>query len=253
MRNILITGAHHEERMKYATSLAMKLLCNDTTKGCATCHNCQRVAARAHPNVFFIEPEEDSSDIKIDAVRKLIEESHKANFEAGNAVFIITHMHKATKASANALLKSIEESSSHKIFLALAPSSTTVLPTIRSRLRTFIIKPAPLGEALDTKVVDLIIGITSLSPTKRFAYIEQFPVARAELIEKLHFLTDTCHELLRAYYQYQNPLHTKTLAPLVILKLSEALHKALDFVQKNAHTRLVIEHLILSEWPYARL
>lgn len=257
MKNLLITGAHHDERMKYATSLAMDLLCQfaSGSSNCRNCHNCLRVISRTHPNLVIIEPEDcETNDIKIEAVRRLIEESHKANFETGKAIFIITHMHQITKTAANALLKSIEESHENKIFLALAPSRTAVLPTIASRLISVIIKPEPsCDELYDEKIVKIIYSITTTSPTLRFSLCEPFPSTRPELIQNLQILIETCHELLRAHYRQNHPLHAQSLGPLVTLKLSEALHQALIMLNKNASPRLVSENLILSEWPYACL
>ena len=183
MKNLLITGAHHEERMKYATSVAMNLLCQRAL-GCGICSGCQRVLSRSHPNLVIIEPEDsDTNDIKIEAIRRLLEENHKANFEAGKAIFIITHMHQITKTAANALLKSIEESHENKVFLALAPSKTAVLPTIASRLISVIIKPEPVSdEFCDEKFVKIIYSITTTSPGSRFSLCEPFPSTRPELL-----------------------------------------------------------------------
>jgi DNA polymerase III gamma/tau subunit len=254
MNNLLITGAHHDERMKYATSLAMNLLCQFAS-GCGNCFGCLRVISHTHPNLVIIEPEDsDTNDIKIEAVRRLIEESHKTNFEAGKAIFIITHMHQITKAAANALLKSLEESRESKIFLALAPSKTAVLATIASRLISVIIKPTPTSdEYYDEKIVEKIYSITTTSPSLRYSFCEQFPSTRPELIQNFQNLLETCHELLRAYYKQNTSLHTQALEPLVSLKLSEALHQAVNMLNKNANPRLITENLLLSEWPYACL
>jgi len=254
MKNLLITGAHHDERMKYATSLAMNLLCQHGSS-CGDCHGCIRVVSRIHPNLVLIEPEDsDTNDIKIEAVRRLIEESNKANFEPGKAIFIITHMHQITKTAANALLKSIEESKESKVFLALAPSKMAVLPTIASRLISVIIKPAPINnDYCDEKIVKSIYSITTTAPCSRFPLCEQFPSTRPELIQNLHALIESCHELMRAHYTQSHPLHTHSLGPKVSLKLSEALHQAIFMLHKNANPRLILEHLILSEWPYACL
>ena len=255
MRNLLITGADHDERMKYATFLATKILCQMENSPCSQCHNCQRVVNNQHPNLIIIEPDDaETADIKIDAVRRLIEESQKANFEAGMAVFIITHMHQITKSAANALLKSLEESPKNKIFLALAPSRTAVLPTIASRLVGMLIKPQNLSpESCDQNIVKNIKKITSTPPTQRFSWCEQFPTTRPELLINLNNLIETCHQLLRAFYQPNEDLQTHSLPPAVVLKLSEALHQALALLNKNANPRLVTEDLLLSHWPYAHL
>lgn len=252
MRNLLITGAHHEERMKYATSIVLKLLCAQQNEACGHCHNCERVKAGVHPNVVIIEPEDsDTSEIKIDAVRRVIEESQKANFEKGKAIFLVTHMHQITKTAANALLKSIEESKEHKVFLALAPSRMAVLPTIASRLISVIIKPALLTENIDPNMVKIIWSITSKAKALRFANCEFFPASRSELINNLGDLNNTCHQLLRAHFDNTHAEHARSLSPPLAYKLSEALNQALVLLQRNANPRLVTEQLVLRDWPHA--
>lgn len=251
MRNLLITGADHEERMKYATSIIMRLLC-DAPAPCGHCHHCERIKTGIHPNVVIIEPQDlDTTDIKIEAVRRVIEESHKANFEKGQAIFMVTHMHQITKAAANALLKSIEESKENKVFLALAPSRMAVLPTIASRLISVIIKPSLSHGLLDAQLVKKIWSITSKMPAQRFLACEQFPQSRAELVNNLRDLSEVCHELLKAHFDKNHPEHLHSLAPSLAYKLSEALSQATGLLQKNVNPRLITEQLVLRDWPYA--
>lgn len=261
MKNLLITGADHEERMKYATSLSMDLLCQQGKVACGQCHNCERVQKGVHPNVILIEPlgttSEDAiketdrqGDIKIEQVRRIIEESFKANCEEGRAIFVITHMHQITKAAANALLKSIEESSSKKVFLALSPSRASVLPTIASRLVVLQIKPAPLPTTLSLEMVNDILAITATLPEERFAIAKRFPKERQELLLKLGEFEEVCHALARIFYDKQKIPHP-SLGPLVALGISQALKNAMDFLHKNANPLLVIENMLFHHWPYA--
>lgn len=259
-RNLLLTGADQSDRMKYATSLAMALLCQ-TKNACGQCIHCTRVQSRTHPNLIIIEPEnrdqnedfkdsEAQGDIKIDQIRLLNKENQKANFEDGKMIFIITHMHQITKAAANALLKSLEESSEKKVFFALAPSRFSVLPTIASRLVVQTIKPLPLMSDSAAKTISDIHAITATSPSMRFALCKKFPLERALLVPELLLLQDACHKLLRAFYDDKDP-HHPGLSPQVALKISDALSKALEYCSKNANPLLVIEHMLFQQWPYA--
>lgn len=259
-RNLLLTGADQSDRMKYATSLVMALLCR-TKNACGHCLHCTRVQSRRHPNLIIIEPErsdqdeafkdsEYQGDIKIDQIRRLNEESHKANFEDGKMVFIITHMHQITKAAANALLKSLEESSENKVFLALAPSRFSVLPTIASRLIVQAIKPSLLLSESSAKAISDIHTITATCPEERFALCKKFPGERALLIPELLRLQDSCHQLLRAFHDDKDP-HHPGLRPQVALKIADALSHALEYCAKNANPMLVIEYMLFHQWPYA--
>ncbi len=261
MNNLLITGALHEDRLRYATALSMAWLCINPEKNqaCKTCRNCSRVLAKCHPNLTYIEPANNDSeegesknlsgDIKIDQVRHIISENQKANYEDGIAIFIITHIHQITKGAANALLKSIEESGEKKVFLALAPSKTSVLPTIASRLISVFVKPSPLTTEADEGIAQKITSITKVRPSQRFKLCEQFSSSRAELLVELENIHEQCHTLLRSYFTSGNP--HPSLHPSLVLGIAHALNDACDLLERNINPRLVIEQLILRDWPYA--
>lgn len=259
-RNVLITGADQQERIKYATSLSMLILCkqNQGRNGCGECHNCIRVLGGTHPNIMIIEPQSadaeafaKENDIKIEQIRELNRESAKANYEEGVALFVITHMHQITKAAANALLKSIEESGENKIFLALAPSRVSVLPTIASRLVALPIKPSLKNEELSTSLIDNIWDITTNAPENRFHFTKQFAGKRLSLLTQLALLEDTCHALLRAFYDSEHPFHHRGLSPSVAKGISEALNQAILLSHKNVHAPLIVENMLFNHWPYA--
>jgi hypothetical protein len=263
LRNLLITGAEHQERMKYATSLATGLLCKKKGECGGDCLSCQRILKGVHPNIMVLEPQsadkgesadisaDSQGEIKIEQVRQIIVENQKANCEEGAAIFIITHMHQITRAAANALLKSIEENNPNKVFFALAPSRAAVLPTIGSRLVVVNIKPAKVSEAICEKIVSAILAITRTAPIERFSLVKQWPSSRAELSLELSVFNDTSHALFRAHYDKNHNFHHLSLPPSVALPIFEALNRARDCVQKNANPTLVVENMLFHDWPFA--
>lgn len=258
--NLLISGALHEDRMTHAKNLSMAWLCtnNKNNQACGLCHNCVRVLAKCHPNLTYIEPAQGEQDddaalknshaeIKIEQVRRIIIENQKANYENGPAIFIITHIHQITKGAANALLKSIEESGENKSFLCLAPSRSSVLPTIASRLISIQVKPAPLNSLPDEKAAQLIASITKVRPNERFKLCEQLSASRAELYDEIENLREQCHIELRSFFAQTH----QNLHPLLALHISQALDQACDLLDRNCNPKLVIEQLLLRDWPYA--
>lgn len=259
--NVLISGALHEDRLRYAQNLAMSWLCQNVQKNqaCKICRHCQRVFDKCHPNITYIEPESNEQDennsdasmrseIKIEQVRRVIAENQKANFEEGLALFIITHTHQLTKAAANALLKSIEESGEKKAFLCLAPSRSSILPTIASRLISLPIKPSPLSLTTTQSTTELISTLTKTRPMQRFKLCEHFYTSRNELLVQLETLREECHTLLRISCTTDT---TRGLSPQLVLHISGALEDASTLLERNGNPRLVIEQLVLHNWPHA--
>jgi DNA polymerase III delta prime subunit len=261
VHNILFIGGEHADRINYATEYAQNLLClaPQHQAACHQCINCKRVASHTHPNLVWVSPSAPDNDesslsdqnsydglgaIKIDQIRRIVIENNKANFEQGVGIFIITHMHKATVPAANALLKVIEENHRHKIFMALAPSRASVLPTIASRLMCRPIKPTPLNQLQSEQSSrDLIVKISNLAPKDRMFLCTQFSTEHDTLMVELDNLSYTCHTMLR----------DNTLFPRLALEILEALLRAKTELKKNLNCRLVAEQLLLCLWPKGQL
>lgn len=254
--NLLITGGEHSDRKAYAIKRIQSLLCprRRDDDPCNACNNCQRVSTNTHPNLIVIESKSSDADdtisnkesvdnvgiIKIEQIRKVILDHQKTNFEKGRAIFLISSMHKITKAAANALLKALEESKSGKTFIALAPSRKSILPTLASRFIAHPIKPPKLINSRNDVLEQQIMTISKTKPSSRFPLCAQFGTDRDELLSKLDELSTQCHLLLRE----------KVIMPRSALLILEALQKAEQSVRRNLNTRLVTENLILREWPY---
>gem|GEM_PF-1799231 len=256
--NVLIIGGEHADRLAYAEVLAKSALCLNpmAERPCESCHSCRRIASNVHPNLLFVRPicvgddqnsqsenalhTDDGGIIKIEQVRRIIGESHKANFEKGISVVVITHMHKITKAAANAMLKMIEESHASKMYIALAPSRMAVLPTIASRLLCRRVQPKAIDQNVDSKTHDLIVKITRAKPKARFLFCGEFSSNREEFSKKIDELMNACHLLLR----------NRQIVPHCALKLGDALADADKRLRQNLNPRLVAETLILRDWPF---
>ena len=78
--------------------------------------------------------------IKIDEIRELITRAAWAPSTGDYRVVVIEDADRLTESAANALLKAIEEPGAHTVWLLCAPTATDVLPTIRSRVRSIVLR-----------------------------------------------------------------------------------------------------------------
>ena len=67
----------------------------------------RRVAKRAHPDLYLLEPLGEM--IRIDAIRELRRDLHMRPFEADRRVYLIFGAHLLNEDAADALLKDLEE------------------------------------------------------------------------------------------------------------------------------------------------
>lgn len=111
----------------------------------------RRIMARSHPDLHVLRriPKPDgksyTSNIPVDAVRRVIDRFGASAAEGGWRVCIVDSAEDMDRSAANALLKLLEEPPPRALFLIVAHAPGRMLPTIRSRCR--LLSFAPLGEA----------------------------------------------------------------------------------------------------------
>jgi DNA polymerase-3 subunit delta' len=166
---LLFAGEEGLGKRSFALELARALNCRDKrgVEGCGVCPACVRIGNFKYPaaddkdeykkiiwsehrDVGLVLPY--NRNVYIHAVRELERESNFRPFEGHARVFIVQDAESLTDASANALLKTLEEAppTTHIILNTSRPSG--LLPTIRSRCQT--VRFAPLtAEELESFLV----------------------------------------------------------------------------------------------------
>lgn len=120
----------------------------------------RQVASRVHPNLFVLERprnekgQPSSQIIPVEQVRRL---GHFLGGTAGGRgwrIVVVDAADNLNHASANALLKMLEEPPTDTVFLVVAHHAGRLLPTIRSRCRLLRLRPLP-PETMQVALADL--------------------------------------------------------------------------------------------------
>ncbi|CAB4948757.1 MAG: DNA polymerase III subunit delta' [Actinobacteria bacterium] len=141
----LFTGPPGSGRSNAALAFAAALVCR--TGGCNECTDCKTALTGSHADVELIRTE--GLSIKIDEVRELITRASWSPAVGNYRVVVIEDADRLTESAANALLKAIEEPGLRTVWLLCAPSSTDVLPTIRSRTRSLVLRTPSIKAVAD--------------------------------------------------------------------------------------------------------
>ncbi|MDY3280313.1 MAG: DNA polymerase III subunit delta' [Eubacteriales bacterium] len=138
----LLSGESGIGKKTLARLLAQGLLCRgEETRPCGQCRNCKRFLARTHPDALFPVPAPKEKNIKIDALRQVIDALSRHSLEGGNRVILIENAERMTPQAQNCLLKTLEEAEKSTFFLLTADVESAILPTIRSRCRVIRMQP----------------------------------------------------------------------------------------------------------------
>ena len=166
-----------------AMELAGALLCPEHTldgDACGRCVTCGRVARGQHPDLHVIERQTRADGqletfIRIDQVRDLQRRLSFKAYEAGRRVVVIRDAHLMNPATANALLKTLEEPGSDTHFMLVTHAPQLLLPTIISRCQRVRFSPLPRqlvaqqvarASRLDAPTADLVAGLAEGSVSK---------------------------------------------------------------------------------------
>ncbi len=180
---LLLVGPDGVGKRQFAERIAASLVCEDTSidrQPCGSCRGCQLASSSTHPDIYWLEPEEEGKNIRIDAVRELIGRTVLTTQAKGSRVFVISPAHAMNRAASNALLKTLEEPASSST-LVLISSQPHLLPaTIRSRCQTMVFKPVEAGQAeqwLSEKVPDAdlqpLLALTGGAPLQAIRAMEE--------------------------------------------------------------------------------
>jgi DNA polymerase-3 subunit delta' len=158
---ILFHGAEGTGKVAFAEHVAASLLCEQPVDGghaCGTCDSCGWFAQYGHPDYRRVRPEAldtddaddgaegeegggkkssktPSKDIRIEQVRALSTFMNVSTHRSGLRVVLLYPAEALNAASANAILKTLEEPPPDTVFLLVTHRIDRLLPTILSRCR----------------------------------------------------------------------------------------------------------------------
>ena len=193
---LLMEGMRGIGKSEFARAFAESLLCECPTEkheACNACMACGWLAQGNHPDFRLIQPEalagdegEGASDssskkkpsqqITIDQIRALDDFLHVGTHRQGLRVVLINPAEAMNRATANALLKALEEPIASTLFILVTSDQNRLLPTIRSRCQS-IVFVSPGRELSTSWLADAGVD----EPDRWLALAGGAPVAAAEL------------------------------------------------------------------------
>jgi DNA polymerase III delta' subunit len=141
--SILLNGPAGTGKHTVAIEAARRLTC----LGCEdeSCRSCRMAAARTHPDIFQIEPNEKGR-IGIESIQELQQPLKFSSYNQGRRVIIVKNADAMTVPAQNALLKTLEEPPESTFIILTAESVSALLETIVSRCRNIFFGPLPESE-----------------------------------------------------------------------------------------------------------
>ncbi|QFU22459.1 DNA polymerase III subunit delta' [Shewanella eurypsychrophilus] len=116
-----------------ALGMAKSAICQTSTEqgACGFCKACQLMEANTHPDFYHIIA--DGNQIKVDQVRQLCQKLTSTSQQGGRRIAVISQCEKLNQASANALLKTLEEPGKDTLLILQSDTPARLMATIKSR------------------------------------------------------------------------------------------------------------------------
>ena len=152
---LLLAGPQGGGKTVFAEALARRMLCEgaveETSQACGQCPSCNWFASGNHPDFRRVEPgggevgneeaseaetgsgKKKSDQIRIDQIRQLDDFLAVGTHRSGMRVILIQPAEAMNAATANALLKALEEPIASTLFILVTHNKKRLLPTILSR------------------------------------------------------------------------------------------------------------------------
>jgi DNA polymerase-3 subunit delta' len=144
----LFTGPPGSGRSTAARAFAAALQC--PLGGCGDCTACHTVLAGTHPDVEVVNTRKLS--IGVDDARALVSRAGRHPALGRWQVMVVEDADRLTDQAGNALLKAIEEPTTHTVWLLCAPAVDDVLPTVRSRCRHLSLRTPPTAAVAEVLI-----------------------------------------------------------------------------------------------------
>jgi len=187
---LLLSGPAGVGKRQFAARLAAALVCEQETisaQPCGACRACNLATSGTHPDIQWLEPEEEGKAIRIDAVRALIGRSTLTTQARGSRVFLISPAHAMNRAAANALLKTLEEPTASSTLVLISSEPHRLPATIRSRCQEMVFRPVAPAQAeswlaarVDSEQRGALLSLTGGAPLQVLRAVEENWLEHAE-------------------------------------------------------------------------
>ncbi|WP_171526007.1 DNA polymerase III subunit delta' [Acinetobacter sp. Tr-809] len=252
---LLFYGKKGCAKKEFAERFVAWVLClnKQAQQACGECTSCQWLKSDTHPNYVHITTDEDNkkqnAKIKIEKIRDLLPFVQQTG--EGWRVVVIEPAEALNTASANALLKTLEEPGEKVVLILLADHYLKLPATIRSRLQHFALDRLTIQDAqtfvqqqipeISTQQISLLLNLANDMPLtaieieksawlqKRGVFLNDWLKLVAEKNMPLNYSNKWSKELNFSEFI---TMFEYLLADIVNLKLNQSLkNDDLDFKQ----------------------
>jgi DNA polymerase-3 subunit delta' len=148
---LLVQGPAGLGKRAFVQAVIASLLCQARRAdghACGHCRTCALRLAGTHPDQVAVTLEDDAREIKVDQIRRIAAKVATTSQLGGLKTVLFDPADRMNAASANALLKTLEEPAADSVLVLVADQPGRLPATIRSRCQRIDVRFPPRAQAL---------------------------------------------------------------------------------------------------------
>ena len=148
---MLLAGVDGLGIAEFASRLVSWLLCDAPGKSdcCGRCKACLLLKVGNHPDLRYVRPEEEGGQVRIEAMREMIEQCQLSSQYGKHKIAVIIPAEAMNRHSANSLLKTLEEPPASALLILVSHQPARLPATILSRCQRVNFTAGERALALD--------------------------------------------------------------------------------------------------------
>lgn len=139
---------------------------------CGQCAKCRQIAAHAHPDVLWVEPQKKSRGILMAQIEAVQEHINLTSFEGGWKAVVFKNADRLNPQAANRLLKTLEEPPAKCLFLLVTDQPAALLPTVVSRCQRVVLAAEGTVSGVELREA-VVLAMTGIEGGSLVAAVER--------------------------------------------------------------------------------
>ncbi|MDQ5955909.1 MAG: ATP-binding protein [Candidatus Rhabdochlamydia sp.] len=208
------------------------ILAKEVAEGLMGSSHIEKIRKQIHPDLILFHPEGKSGVYSIEQMRSLLQMASMPPFEAALKVFIIHEADKLSTICSNALLKTLEETSSDTYFILLTDQIEKLLETVTSRC--YKVRFFPIPSDLITFFLQEHTTLTK-EESRNIADRSQGSLAKAKWLQELK--SENLEQFLTKLFSLILPQDYSQFIQLMV---------GIDALLEDTNAEIILEEIL--EW-----
>ena len=257
-QSVIVFHNPKEDPLVFSKYLAKYIQCENKKNlaPCFSCKSCQKIEKNIHPDVIYPEKTGITKSYSVATIREIKLNSYVLPNESTFKIYVFLDAQNLSISAQNALLKILEDTPKHDIFLFFCNNLSKILNTVKSRSQVFETCFSSNSETNNDEVKSFFNQalkiIVSRDECDFLAFLSKLNKDKGLFKSMLFFLATEIDKAMNQKLQLEKGISENSGVLLKVFSLDElsyfasVLDKANDMLEKNVNFNLLLTYFAAS-------